>query len=286
MHATDAELADRRILVTGASRGLGLAVCREVAAQGAQVIGVARHFDPLQRAMDGLPGSGHTAHAMDVADSGAWSEMIEAVAQDGALHGLVTAAAVLGPIGRTEEVDPERVLETVRVDLLGTFLAVHHTIPLLDAAGDGAIVTFSGGGATSPMPRYDAYAMSKAGVVRLTEQLASGDSGVRANAVAPGFVATEMHEETLAAGEELAGPNLEKTRKALDEGGVPPERAGALTAMLLGPEADGISGRLISAPWDPWEDPQFRARLRAEPDLCTLRRIDGVFFGPLPGDEA
>jgi 3-oxoacyl-[acyl-carrier protein] reductase len=127
------------------------------------------------------------------------------------------------------------------------------------------------------MPRYDAYATSKAAVVRLTENLAAG--GLTVNAVAPGFVATEIHRATLEAGERAGGDHLERTRAQLEEGGVPASEAAALTAMLL--DDPPFSGKLISAQWDPWRDPAWRARLAAEPDLATLRRIDEQFFGPL-----
>jgi 3-oxoacyl-[acyl-carrier protein] reductase len=144
-------------------------------------------------------------------------------------------------------------------------------------ATDGPIVAFSGGGATGPLSRYDAYAASKAATARLVENLA-GD-GLRINAVAPGFVATRMHEATLAAGPEDAGAEYyARTQRDLESGGTPPEVAADLVAFLLSDAARGIAGRLISAPWDPWREPAFQERLRRERDLATLRRIDDQFF--------
>jgi len=84
------------------------------------------------------------------------------------LHGLVTAAGVLGPIGVLDELPPSDLVATIAINLVGTMLALRFTLPLLRAAR-GRAVTFSGGGGTAPLPRYDAYAASKAGVVRLTE---------------------------------------------------------------------------------------------------------------------
>jgi NAD(P)-dependent dehydrogenase (short-subunit alcohol dehydrogenase family) len=266
-----------RVLVTGGSTGIGLAVARELAAGGAAVTVAARTPDAVHDAVAGLPGEGHRPLVLDVGDESAWAAHAGELE---AVTGLVTAAGVLGPIGTPGSYDPHAFADTLRINLVGTLLAVHHCLPALRAAR-GAVVTFSGGGATGPLVRYDAYAASKAGVVRLTENLARGlaGDGVRVNAVAPGFVATRMHEETLAAGPERAGDAyFERTRRDYATGGVPPERAAALVALLLSPHAEGLTGRLISAQWDPWEDADWRARLAGDPDLATLRRIDDVFF--------
>jgi 3-oxoacyl-[acyl-carrier protein] reductase len=159
-------------------------------------------------------------------------------------------------------------------------LALHHCLPRLEARG-GAAVTFSGGGSTSPLPRYDAYAASKAAVVRLTENVAAlaDERGIRVNCISPGFVATRMHEGTLAAGAGGAGAEYyERTVAQLADGGVAPERPAALVCFLLSDDAAGINGKLISAPWDPWQDESFRERLRTDRDLAALRRIDEQFF--------
>src|SRR5205807_10434571 len=111
----------------------------------------------------------------------------------------------------------------LEVNVVGTLAAIHASVPALSASS-GAIVTFSGGGATAPLARYDAYAASKAAVVRLSENLAGelARRGVRINCVAPGFVATGIHESTLAAGPALAGADyFEHTRTQLERGGVP-----------------------------------------------------------------
>lgn len=263
------------VLVTGGSTGIGLACATELATRGEAVTLVARTQADLDAALAALPGHGHRALALDVGDADAWER------EDfGDVTGLVTAAGVLGPIGEPGSYDPRGFASAVQINLVGTLLAVHHCLPALRAAG-GAVVTFSGGGATGPLARYDAYAASKAAVVRLTENLSV--SGVRANAVAPGFVATRIHEATLAAGPEAVGAAyFERTQRDIEAGGVPAERAAELTAFLLSEEASSISGKLLSAQWDPWQDPAFRARLAAEPDLATLRRIDDQFFTAVP----
>jgi NAD(P)-dependent dehydrogenase (short-subunit alcohol dehydrogenase family) len=245
-------MTGKRVLVTGGSKGIGLAVARELAGRGATVIVAARNVDAV--------GADYQAVALDVADANAWPGAMEQVGEE--LHGLVAAAGVLGPIGPLEEVDPAEVAATIATNLLGTMLALHHAIPRLSRSG-GRAVTFSGGGGTSPRQRYDAYAASKAAVVRLTENVAAAGA-IEVNCVAPGLVATGIHRGT---------PDAERAA-----GGASPEEAAELVCFLLSEEASGITGRLISARWDPWRDESFRARLREDPDLGTLRRIDDVLF--------
>ena len=243
------------------------------------MIVAARGIEAIEAAIDALEGSGHEGIAIDVSDPRSWEDAAVRIDAGGELHGLATAAGVLGPIGPLETVAMDQFAATIAVNLVGTALALHHCLPRLRVAS-GRAVTFSGGGGTGPLARFDAYAASKAAVVRLTENVAA-DGPIEVNCVAPGFVATRMHEGTVAVGPEAAGSAYyERTRAQLAEGGFPAAEAAELVAFLLSPAADGITGRLISAQWDPWREPEFHKRLRSEPDLATLRRIDGQFFTP------
>lgn len=237
----------------------------------------ARSVEAMDAGLSRLDGSGHQALRLDVSDERAWQAAIAEIDTAGPLHGLVTAAGMLGPIGRLEDLLPAEIAKTIAVNLTGTMLALHHAIPRLRRS-NGRAVTFSGGGGTSPLPRYDAYAASKAAVVRLTENVAATDD-VELNCVAPGFVATRMHDQTLRAGEAAAGTEYyERTRTQLAAGGFPAQEAAELVCFLLSRDSAGITGRLLSAQWDPWREEEFRARLRADPELATLRRIDDQFF--------
>jgi NAD(P)-dependent dehydrogenase (short-subunit alcohol dehydrogenase family) len=265
----------RRVLVTGGSRGIGRELAHLLATRGATVVVVARSERDVGHCVAGLPGDGHRGVALDVGSEQAWRDAVA----DGVLEpldGLVTAAAVLGPVGPIGSYTPQEFWQTMRVNVLGTLMAVSSCLGPLETTR-GAIVALAGGGATSPQPRYDAYASSKAAVARLAENLAFelGPRGVRINAVSPGFVATEIHAATLQAGPELAGAAyFADTERQLRDGAVPALRAAELTAFLLSAAAEGIEGRLISAPWDPWEEPAFQRRLRELPDLARVRRID------------
>ena len=241
------------------------------------MIVAARGIEAIEAAIAALEGSGHEGISIDVSDPRAWENAAIRIDAGGELHGLVTAAGILGPIGTLEKLLAADLIETIAINLVGTMLALQFALPRLRASG-GRAVTFSGGGGTSPLARYDAYAASKAAVVRLTENLAASGE-IEVNAVAPGFVATRMHEETLRAGAEAAGQSYyERTQQQLRASGFPASEAAELVAFLLGPDAAGITGRLISAQWDPWREEEFRERLRTDSDLAKLRRIDDQFF--------
>lgn len=244
-----------RVLVTGASRGIGAEIVRTLRARGDEVIAVGRDEAALAAV---CAETGAAPCALDVTDESAWRGVA-------AVEGLVCAAGVVTPIGPLGSYEPSAFWRTMEVNVLGALLPIHHLRPR-------CAVVFSGGGATSPRPRYDAYAASKAALVRLAENLAA--DGLTVNAIAPGLVATAMHDETLAAG--ALAPDGERTRELLADGGFPAGEVAELTTLLL--DDPPFAGKLISAQWDPWRDEEFRARLAAEPDLATLRRIDDQRF--------
>jgi NAD(P)-dependent dehydrogenase (short-subunit alcohol dehydrogenase family) len=142
--------------------------------------------------------------------------------------------------------------------------------------GSGKIINLSGGGATNPLPRLSAYAASKAAVVRLTETLAEElrEHSIMVNAIAPGALNTRLLDEVLEAGPELVGSEFyEKALKQRETGGAPIEKGVALCVYLASSASDGITGKLISALWDPWENlGELRSELEKS-DIYTLRRI-------------
>jgi NAD(P)-dependent dehydrogenase (short-subunit alcohol dehydrogenase family) len=263
-----------RVLVTGGSKGIGGAVSRTLAGAGWRVVVAARGQEAIDRTLAELEGDGHEGLVLDVGDETAWAGAAPALE---ALDGLVCVAGTIGPIGATGDVDAAAFAAALQVNVLGTWLAVRACRPALERSG-GAAVTFSGGGATGPFARFDAYATSKVAVVRLTENLAA--DGVRVNAVAPGFVVTDIQSDVLDAGRERVGDAyFDKVSEAVAHGGgESPQVAADLVAWLLSDASAGIAGKLLSARWDPWSEPDFQQRLRDESDLATLRRIDDQFF--------
>jgi NAD(P)-dependent dehydrogenase (short-subunit alcohol dehydrogenase family) len=279
--AHGASLEGSVVLVTGGSMGIGYACACAALDAGAIVVIAARGEADLRAAEEQLVGrAGGSArvaafHA-DVGGEEDCGRLVGSVLKRfGRLNGMVHAAGVLGPIGNVLQCEPTEWLDTVRVNLFGTFLMAREAARAMRCSGGGRMVLLSGGGATSPFPNYSAYGCSKAGVVRLAETLAIELAPYRiaVNALAPGFVATRMHEQTLAAGERAGADYLRRTSEQLESGGVPVELSARAAVFLLSPRAEGVTGRLLAAPWDDWEEWPAHAQALGDGDLFTLRRI-------------
>ena len=276
---TAGPLAGKTVVVTGGSVGIGHACAEECVRSGARVVICARGKGPLEearRTLAALPGAEVRSVRADVGKARDVERVFDAALELGGVDGVVHSAGIYGPIGPVVTVDPDQWFDAVRVNLFGTFLVARAACRrMIDRGTRGSIVLMSGGGAATPFPNYTAYACGKVGVARLTETLALevAAHGVRVNCLAPGFVATRLHAQTLAAGETLAGPFVETTKQLLAKGGVAPSVAARTAAFLLSARAEGITGRFVAAPYDGWDRWPERLDVIAGSDLFTLRRI-------------
>jgi len=273
------KLSGLHAIITGGSQGLGKATAGEFLRQGAAVVICARDAALLEKTRAELASSGGQvfAHACDVSDEKQVAELTAfAIRELGSVDVLVCNAGVYGPMGPTEEVDIQDWRRAFEINLFGALLPCRALIPHLKRAGRGKIVIVSGGGATNPLPNISAYAASKAAVVRLMETLAEELKPFRVdvNAVAPGALKTRMIDQVLAAGSEKVGAAFfEKNRKWASEGATPLNLGAELCAYLASAESDGITGRLISAQWDPWPRLREHREELAGSDIYCLRRI-------------
>lgn len=275
-------LANRCAVVTGASQGLGFAIARRYVEAGASVMICARGAELLERAhreLLALAGAGQSvlAQAADVSKPRDVNALIErALRQFGRLEVLVNNAGVAGPTGPVDDVDWQDWLHTLEINLLGAVLLSRAVLPHFKQAAYGKIIQLSGGGATSPMPMLSAYAASKAAVVRFMETLAQEirEHNVDVNCIAPGALNTRFLDQFIAAGPERIGAAFHaRAVSQKEQGGVSLEEGAALAVFLGSAASDGITGKLISAVWDPWNAlPEHLDDLRRT-DVYTLRRI-------------
>lgn len=275
-------LDGRTALITGANQGLGLAIARAYVQAGASLFLCARDALLLDRARSEVaslagPGQVVLARPADVSDREAVArlaaETLEAFPQ---LHILVNNAGVYGPMGCIEDVDWDAWVRAIEINLFGSVLMCRAFLPHFKSRRYGKIIQLSGGGATNPLPRISAYAASKAAIVRFAETLAgeTREAGIDVNAIAPGPLNTRMLDEVLAVGADLVGRAFyERSVNQKAQGGAPLETGASLAVWLASPASDGVSGKLLSAVWDPWETLADHRDALNGSDVYTLRRI-------------
>ncbi len=272
------KLAGKAAIITGAGRGIGRTIALAFAQEGADVLVASRTLAEVAETAEQARALGRHALALKV-DVSSRDEVERMVAQGAEEFGkvdiLVNNAGTYGSIGSLVDNDPEKWVQTVSINLFGAFFCARAVLPFMIRERRGKIINLSGGGASSPLPNFSAYAASKAAIVRLTETLAQEVEAfnIQVNAIAPGAVNTGLTDAVLAAGPAAGEEMLAQARRQKEVGGVPPERAAALAVFLASEESGGLSGRLISAVWDDWENMNGRIEQIMASDLYTLRRV-------------
>lgn len=241
------DLAGRRVLVTGGSRGIGAACCRLFARAGAAVlVQYQGREDSAGALLDELPPPraphAHLACRCDLRDADAVAALFELVASTWeGLDVLVNNAGVWvhNPLAR---LDPARLADTLRINVSGQFLCAAAALPLLAAAEDGNIVNVTSTAAQRGEAFYSPYAASKGAMIAATKSWAVELAPrIRVNSVAPGWVDTDMTAEALRGeGRERALSTIPLARIA-----TPEEIAGPIL-FLASPLARHVTGEVLN----------------------------------------
>lgn len=278
-------------LITGSSRGLGAHLSRRFWDAGYSLIMVSRMRADIQLVIDTLPMSaGQIAIPMtcDLATVKDVLALVQHVTNSVTrLDVLVNNAAMQGPIGPLCENDGSAWHQTIQVNLFAPVLLCQGLIPLIRKSGSGSIINLSGGGATGPRANFSAYATAKAGLVRFSESIADElkMDGIRVNCIAPGAMKTAMLQEVLNVGDAAGSIEKSLASDVLAKGGASMDRVADLALFLASSVSNGISGKLISAVWDNWEQWPENINQLSQSDVYTLRRITGRDRGFEWGDK-
>lgn len=255
-------LEGRHALVTGAGRGIGRAIAKGLAAEGALVTLVARSREPLHGLAAEIQALG--GHAVVAAADVSTPEGVASIAAppDWPPVGiLVNAAGVFGPMRLVAESDTEEWLGTIRTNLFSTYLMCRRYVPGMVAQGWGRVLNVTSAASLhTPGPLNSAYGTSKVAINQLTRHLAAevAGTGVTANVFHPGEIRTQMFEDIrrgVGQAGELAAGNYDPWVQWVERtGGDDPRKAVDLVLRVATDERGTPNGEFL---WidDPLQEP-------------------------------
>jgi NAD(P)-dependent dehydrogenase (short-subunit alcohol dehydrogenase family) len=242
------DLSDRVVVVTGGSRGIGRAIATGMAGAGASVVPASRNVDDVEAVAEVIRADGGTASAapVDVTDRASVRDLV-AAAEDsfGGVDVLVNNAGINpdSALGRPTDVDDEGFEATMAVNLEGSFACARAAAEQLQAGDGGSVINVASVGGLVGLPRQHPYVASKHGVVGLTKSMAlDWAPDVRVNAVAPGYVATDLIKDAI---EDEAIRDSLLDRTPLSRFAEPEEVAGP-AVFLASDAAAYVTGTVLS----------------------------------------
>ena len=273
------KLAGQVAVVTGAGRGIGRAIARAQAAEGAKVALVARTASEIESAVKEIAAEGGAAAAYpaDVASLESVTKAFAAIEADlGAIGLLTNNAGAFAAIGPIWEVDPEAWWRDVETNIRGTFNCCRAALPDMLERGRGRIINLVGGGTATSFPNGSGYGTSKAGLLRFTESVSDtlAGSGALMFALDPGLVRTAMTEYQLSS--EAGRKHLAMIEGLFAAGiDVPPTLAAALTVAIGSGRFDRLAGRMLMAARGDVDLDEAAVETIVTADLRTLR-VNGM----------
>ena len=198
-------------LITGGGSGIGAAIAKRFAAEGAKIVITGRRIDALNKTLEGIPEGMALAVAGDVGVVEDAQRMVEeTVAFGGKIDVLVNNAGI-DPAGTIIEIPLEQWHSIINTNLNGTFYMMRFALPYMIKQGGGSVVNISSLAGLRRIPAMPAYSSSKSGIIGLSQAAALdyGAMNVRVNVVAPGATRTEMLENAMAALGESLGTDVD-----------------------------------------------------------------------------
>jgi 7-alpha-hydroxysteroid dehydrogenase len=249
--AQTADLSSYSVLVTGGGTGIGRACASRLVADGAHVTICGRTESSLVDAVKRIEadtadeGSGSVRYVVaDVVEEESVAQAVAFASQPtGGLSGCIANAGGGGQLAPISKQDTAEFIRVLQLNALGTFLCLKHTLPLLIDSGHGSFVGMSSIAGRTTHPFFGAYGPGKAAIEQLVRGAADeyGHLKVRANAIRPGFIATEIMEGIPRDSSVYTSYTDNTPLPRLGE----PEDVAQLARFLIGPESSWITGQVI-----------------------------------------
>lgn len=239
---TEARFAGKTVIVTGAGSGIGRATAVRLAEEGARLVASDVFAERLDELKASLPGADVRTITGDVSDL----RTVDAIAEacEGRLHGLANVAGIMDGFLPVGELDDETWDRVMRVNVTAPMRLTRAALPMLIEAGGGSIVNVASEAALRGSAAGAAYTASKHAVIGLTKNTAFmyGPQGVRANAVAPGAVATNIEA---AVRSEFAASRIFPLMQAIGSPVADAERLAAAITWLLSDDSLNVNGAIL-----------------------------------------
>ncbi|WP_435098169.1 SDR family NAD(P)-dependent oxidoreductase [Halorubrum sp. N11] len=244
---------DSTALVTGGGRGIGQAICVELARHGADIVVADLDFDEMQETVELVEAENKRARAVetDVTDLESVESTVETALEEfGSVEWLVNNAGIAGPTAPCESIDSTEWDDTLDVNLRGAFYTCRTLLPSMKRQSYGRIVNIASVTGKRPLTQRTPYAASKMGLIGFTRTLAAevGDHDINVNAICPGSVDGPRIQRVFEEKAQATGRSYEAVRSDAEEQSprhelVNREDVANTVAFLCSPDADKMTGQ-------------------------------------------
>jgi NAD(P)-dependent dehydrogenase (short-subunit alcohol dehydrogenase family) len=268
----------KKVFVSGATGYIGKLISEHLARNNIDMIIGGKNNSELLKWQEHLQGINSELSIFsvvyDLSNEDSWASAARFVSSN-KVDSYINCAGIQGAINPSIELLISEIHTTMQVNLYSSIFFSNYFTRVLSEKNTFRIIHFSGGGSTSARPYFLPYSLSKTGLLRFIENFALENPDIQINAIAPGRLPSRMQEQ-------IRNSNLPNSQLDFRLANVIPDdleiqkiKILELCNFLLSNHSGGISGKLISAQWDNWEEWPNHLRELKESDLYTLRRITG-----------
>lgn len=279
------------VFVSGASGYLGSRLSKRLAARGFELVLSSKSSKGLKKLeteiRESFPATKVSTISIDLTETLEWQRLSSFLDEIQIRHYINCSALQGSPNTDSKTFDIDEFRKVMKVNLEASINFTLYFAEKWNPNEVHSIIHFSGGGATSPRPLFDAYSLSKTALIRFIENVSHREQfrNISINAIAPGLMPSRMQENILGDSNLINTSEHRNAERSFHRENEFTDETIALCEFLLDEKNAGISGKIISSRWDNWRDwPRYKDQLMNS-DLYTLRRVTGHDRGQNWGDR-